>query len=159
MDSTLQSNSKQHKGVEKRDNDTKKNHSSNSSIQEQLQDFNNLGPDYFNNNNPELQDLEDQTSENEANGSDKDKRMVDGQREIDDDDDDEMQEEECSATPIEASHPPMQLMLVPHTNNQGAVAEAGSVSEIMHPSMVTTYTMQNNQSNIICCINDRVSRN
>ena len=60
------------------------------SIQEQLQDFNNLGADYFNKNNPELQDLEDQTSEIWAEGSDKDKIMIDGQLDIDNDDENTM---------------------------------------------------------------------
>ena len=142
--STSQKNSKRQKVAEERDICPTKKHSLYSSTQEQLQDFNNLGADYFNNNNPELQELEDQTREVGKDSSAEDEALDDGWLYTNDD---PTQEEETSSTTIEeASHPPMQLKLVTGSNNPrtGAVPEAGSVSKITHPSMVTTtYTVQN----------------
>ena len=159
-DHTLQTTSKRQKVVEERDNDPTKNNSSNPSVQQQLEDFNNQGPGYFNKNNPQLQDDDDDQDDREdpdeevLNTNNKTTQSVPlaGHHSH------HAQQEEPASTPNEASYPPMQLNLPPGRNDPRnvSVPEASSVSEITHPSMVTSYTVQNDRSNIICCVNDRV---
>jgi len=47
----------------------------------------------------------------------------------------------------------LKIVTDPRKNSNVA---AGSVSEITVPTMVTAYTVRNDRSNIICCVNDRV---
>ena len=72
------------------------------------------------------------------------------------------EEEDQPAMPAPAERPNDQplpvgmvnIVMAPSKANSNAAA--GSVSEMTMPTTVTAYTAQNDRSNIICCVNDRV---